>query len=235
MSEPRPHIRYQNPYGGHPILRRDGRDAHDAVLRFLEECTDWDGRWDRRSISVAPTGGAFLPEEWKAQPVKKLLRERIGKGRVGITHNNLGTLESESQHDWDIPARLHNWAVDLTLAQMKAQRGHPDPVSYSCIAEFRLHAPGRAKVLAGQDARPGPWPTIRSSVHLHLSTGNTSAFFELALPFAEPDGQFVEYISWLRPCLPVRLAKGNFKHYALNKDGTDFRIRRIDRGLLKGI
>ena len=41
-----PHIRYQNPDGGHPILRRKGTDAYAAIRAFLSECTDWDGEWE---------------------------------------------------------------------------------------------------------------------------------------------------------------------------------------------
>ena len=76
---------------------------------------------------------------------------------------------------------------------------------------------------------------VRSSLHMHVSAGNTSAFFNLVFPFAEPGPEFVSYVAAIRPYLPIRLAKGNFKHWTLNKAGTDYRIRRIDKSLFDGI
>jgi len=249
-----PHIRYHSAYGGHPILRRDAGAAYNAVLEFLDTCTDFAGRWTQGRVSVSPTGGVFLPDDWDAQPAKRLLTRRFGVGRVGITSNNMCTLESESQHDWEIPARLHDWALEFALAQPKARRGYPDPVNYTCAADFRLCIPGpstqrraksdtsrtsgikpRAAPLPGQAAKASRGWTIRSSILFHVSAGNSSAFFDLVFPFPEPGDEFVRYIAAIRPYLPIRLAKGNFKHYVPAKSGAEYRTRRIDRSLLDAV
>ncbi len=235
MPTIKPHIRYANPYGGHPILRKDPHDALAAVLVFLRVCTDWNGRWKDVHIDVAPTGGAFLPKSWDAEAVKTQLGQKVGRARIGITTISLGSLQSlanprdavsspnaEVQATWDVPPKRHAWAIDLVLSQPKPARGHPDPVSLTASADFRLRAlppnngasgKAAAQVLPGQDARSRDALSIRSSLMLHLSTGNTSAFFDLVLPFAQPDQAFIDYVSRLRPHLPIRIAKGNFKLY----------------------
>lgn len=76
---------------------------------------------------------------------------------------------------------------------------------------------------------------IRSGLLLHVSAGNTSVSFDLALPFEKPNADFVGYVAKLRAFLPIRLAEGNFKHYVLNKAQSGFVKRRVDSSLLADI
>lgn len=231
-----PHIRYMNPYGGHPILRRDGRDAVDAVNRFLTHCTDASS-WRNGLLSESPTGGKFLPGDWEAGQAILELNERLGRSRPGSTINDLASGESEQLQEWLVPPEYHEWAVGFSLRSMKAKRGWPDPVSYTCATDFRLKAPPNGPVLPGQDDQltDHTGVGVRSDILMHVSSGNTSAFFGLVLPFAEPGPEFVEYVAAIRPYLPIRLARGNFKHWTLNKAGTGYRIRRIDKSVLESV
>ncbi len=238
MSETRliPHIRYHNPYGGHPILRRSGRAAYAAVQEFLAACTDFES-WSSARLSESPNGGKFLPSERHIGLAIIALNKALLPYRSPGSIINPETGESSDQNDWPFPIEHHDWAVEFSLRAPKAERGCPDPVWYSCLCDFRLKAPPNGPVLVGQDDRLTDMTgvRVRSSLHMHVSAGNTSAFFNLVFPFAEPGPEFVAYVAAIRPFLPIRLAKGNFKHWTLNRAGTDYRIRRIDKSLFDGI
>ena len=142
MSETRliPHIRYHNPYGGHPILRRSGRAAYEAVQEFLAACTDFES-WSSAHLSESPDGGKFLPSERHIGLAIIALNKALLPYRSPCSIINPETGESSDQNDWPFPIEHHDWAVEFSLRAPKAERGWPDPMWYSCLCDFRLKAP----------------------------------------------------------------------------------------------
>lgn len=230
----RPHIRYQNPYGGHPILRRSGRAAYEAVNEFGFNCAVATTEWHSGTIDLSYTGETYSPDGWEVEPVVEQLKQVLPIPARGFSTYTRAD-GSDLHVCWPVPDELHSWAVDFSLGCMKAKRRYPDPVSYSCQRHFLLRDPCSDVPMAGQDESFDNSSCIHSDILLHVSSGNTSAFFNLVFPFAEPGPEFVAYVAAIRPYLPIRLAKGNFKHWTLNKAGTAYRIRRVDRSLLDGI
>lgn len=242
LENPVPHIRYESPYGGHPILRKRGPDAYAAAVSFLRNCTDWNGIWPDNTIQRLPPDNYIKPDDRNDKIIAELANT-LGRPRAGITFQSVSlgsemTVASSSTADtWSAPAELHDWAVNRVLEAPPAQRGWPDPISCTCGLDFRLRDPDSGQVLAGQATEGSHYDLgrIRSGLLLSVSAGNTSAFFDLALPFEKPDADFVAYVAKLRPFLPIRLAKGNFKHYVPNKAQDGFVKRRVDASLLTDI
>lgn len=242
IKDPVPHIRYVCPYGGHPILRRKARDAYAAVVSFLEICTDWDGTWPDGTITVMPNDKYIQPDERNSKVAAEIAL-RLGTPKPGITIQqvafdpDMNVQSSQTAEDWTVSATLHDWAIEQVLEAPAAKRGWPDKISYSAVLKYRLRYPPKGELLRGQSVSDDPYNLnfIYSQIHLSVSSGNTSAFFDLVLPFAQPGPDFVEYISQIRPFLPIRLAKGNFKHYLPNKARDGFVKRRIDASLLAEI
>lgn len=237
IENPVPHIRYYSPYGGHPILRRKGTDAYKAVCEFLIECTDWDGTWPDNTVQGLTVGQFITADDRTIEAVSEFERA-LGRSQPGTTFScfdpSSGTVQVEgTSESWSVPARLHDWAIGKVLAAPPARRGYPDPLSCTCGVDFRLREPPRGKVLDGQSEAGNPYQLqfIRSGVLLSVSSGNTSAFFDLVLPFVEPDEAFVQYVSRLRPYLPIRLAKGNFRRFIPNKARDGFVVRRVSASL----
>jgi hypothetical protein len=237
-----PHIRYQSPQAGHPILRRKGRAAYEAVVEFLERCTDWDGTWPETKVCVeAPD--KFVESDERHAAIAAELARGLGRAKEGISFEvvdpdaGFKVISSSTERTWIAKSSRHDWAVDRVLAAPPARRGWPDAVSCSCGVSFRLRDPEDGRLLPGQAAKDthGDIESIRSGVLMWVSSGNTSAYFDLTLPIAEPGTEFVEYVAKIRPFLPVRLAKGNFKLCVPNKAGTGFVRKRVDASLLEGV
>ena len=235
-------MRYESPYGGHPILRKRGLDAYAAVVSFLQRCTDWSGIWPVNTIEVLPPD-KFIKLDDRSDKIIAEFVSTIGKAEPGLTMqvvdrgSEMTVVESSTADSWSVPAGLHDWAVKRVLDAPPARRGWPDPISCTCALDFRLRDPSSGQVLAGQATEGSQYDfgRIRSGLLLHISAGNTSAFFDLVLPFQQPDADFIAYIAKLRPFLPIRLAKGNFKHHVLNKAKNGFVKRRVDPSLLAHI
>ena len=242
IENPVPHIRYESPYGGHPILRKRGSDAYAAVVSFLRHCTDWNETWPDNKVERFPPD-KYIKHDDRNDKIVAEFANTLGKAQPGITMQavDLGSemtvVDPTTSGTWSVPAELHGWAVKRVLEAPPAQRGWPDPISCTCALDFRLRNPASGQVLAGQATKGSHYDLgrIRSELLLHVSAGNTSAFFDLALPFEKPDAEFVAYVAKLRPFLPIRLAKGNFKHYVPNKARDGFVKRRVDASLLADI
>jgi len=185
-------------------------------------------------INLSYTGETHSPDSWQVEPVIEQLRQVLSVPARGFSTHTAAD-GSDVHVCWPVPDELHSWAVDFSLSCLKARRQHPDPVSYSCTRYFRLKDPSSGLILPGQQELCEDSTRFHSNILLHVSSGNTSAFFDLVFPFAEPGPEFVAYVAAIRPYLPIRLAKGNFKHWTLNRAGTDYRIRRIDKSLFDGI
>ncbi len=241
-KNPIAHIRYESPYGGHPILRRKAQDAYAAVEAFLRECTDWDGTWPDNTIQGQPAQ-KFITADDRNDRIIAEFEQMLGRSKPGITSqvvelgDDFKVVSSVTAESWSVPADLHHWAVKRVLEAPPAKRGWPDALSCTSALSFRLREPGTRKVLPGQSASGSHFEpdSIRSGLLLHISSGNTSAFFDLVLPFAAPDSNFVDYVSRLRPHLPIRLAKGNFKHYVPNRAMNGYNKKRVDASLLADI
>jgi hypothetical protein len=230
---PVPHIRYHPVYGGHPILRKTAADAYAAVKKFLEACTDWDGTWPSNTISGWSPDEFIKPDE-RNSAILKSFRAKLGTPTPGIIIAPVGGLAINTASDWRVPAELHDWAVQRVLEAPPAKRGWPDPVSCTCALDFKLRVPN-GRVLPGQAGPGAIFPAIRSEMLLSIASGTTSAFFDLVFPFAEPGPEFLKYVASIRPYLPIRLAKGNFKRWVLKKNGTELMAKRIDRGLFEDL
>lgn len=76
-----PHIRYESPYDGHPILRKKGSDAYAAVVSFLRHCTDWDGTWPDNEVQGRAAGEFIRPDDCKDKMIAEFARA-IGKSRM---------------------------------------------------------------------------------------------------------------------------------------------------------
>lgn len=241
-KKPIAHIRYESPYGGHPILRRRAHDAYAAVEAFLRECTDWDGTWPDNTVEGQPPQEFITADDLNDRIIAEFAR-KLGPSKPGITAqvvelgNDMKVVSSATAERWSVPADLHDWAVKRVLDAPAVQRGWPDPLSCTSSLSFRLREPGTPRLLPGQAASGSHYELdlIRSGLLLHISSGNTSAFFDLVLPFAAPDSEFVDYVRRLRPHLPIRLAKGNFKHYVPNKAMNGYNKKRVDASLLADI
>lgn len=205
-------------------------------MGFLAKCTDFT-TWYSAGLSESPNGGKFLPSERHVGLAMIAMNKALLQYRRPGSIINPVTGESSDQNDWPFPVEHHDWGVEFALRAPKSERGWVDSVWYNCNCNFRLKDPPSGPVLPGQDSRCSDITgvRVRSSLYMHVSAGNTSAFFELVLPFAEPGPEFVAYIAAIRPYLPIRLARGNFKHWTLNKAGTDYRIRRIDKSVLASV
>ena len=92
-------------------------------------------------------------------------------------------------------------------------------------------------MIAGQASGPDGrmFPGIRSGILAHLSAGNTSAFFDLVLPFDAPDQRLTNYVKGVRKLLPIRLKKGGFRMYLPSKGKHGYVTRRVDAGLLEDV
>jgi len=90
-----------------------------------------------------------------------------------------------------------------------------------------LRSPKTGNVLPGQ--------SLRSSVGPSIASGKCSSFFDFYFPYTEPTDEFVAYVAELRPYLPFRLAKGNFRVCTPTKSGRDYRVRKIDKALFSEI
>jgi|GEM_PF-3100557 len=232
--ERRVHIRYENPYGGHPILRKRGIDAYQAVIHFLMTCTDWNGVWKAAEICVSGPGD-YLPDGWTGAALTESLTQQIGTPRPGIMVNSLETGEQTGELVWDLARDRHAWGVELVLSQPAARRRYPDPVKCLCTADFALRHPRVKTPLAGQDATFPHIGVIRSSILLHVSAGNTSAFFDLVFPFSAADARFLAYVQAIRPHWPVRVAWGNFKLHTPHSKNEWYRTTRIKREVFDSI
>jgi hypothetical protein len=208
----------------------------------LRNCTDWNGAWPDNTVQRLPPDKHIKPDDRNDKIVAEFVCT-LGKAQAGVTMQvvDLGSemtvVESTTSDSWSVPAELHDWAVKRVLEAPPAQRGWPDPISCTCALDFRLRDPASGRVLAGQASEGSPCDLgrIRSGLLLHVSAGNTSAFFDLALPFEKPDAALVAYLAKVRPFLPIRLAKSNFKHYVLRKAKDGLVKRRVHASLFADI
>lgn len=231
----KPFIGYTSPGPGHPILRRTGAKAYEAVVEFLTVCTDWNRRWQRGAIAIEPRGD-FRPADWVARPVIEALdSELLGRAKspeaaAERLEQQRAISESRSTVDWPVPSRKHDWAVKFSLAQVPAKKSWPDPVCYSAETEYRLRWPN-ASVLSGQLKSREHSLQIRSDMLLWVSARNTAATFGLRFPFDEPTPEFVEYVTAIRPYLPIRLSKVGFCIYMPAKNKHGWKTKRVDKSL----
>jgi hypothetical protein len=110
-----------------------------------------------------------------------------------------------------------------------------EPASYSSSVTCRLCDPRSGELLPGQELGQASVGRIISSLFLYVSPTRITGVFNLVFPFAEPNDAFLDYLSAIRPFLPVRLARSGFRLRQPTKRPGGFRDRRISPGLFDGI
>jgi hypothetical protein len=239
-----PHIRYQNPYGGHPILRRKGTDAYAAIRAFLSECTDWDGEWENVEARL-DLDGKFIAADARTREIAEHIQRRLGTPSGSITSSELREnddgqpelVPTSSSPEWNVTRPDFEGLIEQVYSASPAKRGWPDPISCTCSATFQLRESPGGALIAGQASGPDGriFPGIRSGILAHLSAGNTSAFFDLVLPFDAPDQRLTNYVKGVRKLLPIRLSKGGFRMYLPSKGKHGYVTRRVDAALLADV
>lgn len=214
MPDRTPFIEYRPADWGQNVTRRDPVKAYEAVITFLERCTDWDGTLPEGKLTVAAPG-KYLPDGWTGDEATTAIERHLNAPtRPGIGHQSFNPSSGEFgppsfDRDWDVPSSEHRWAVGLALAQPVALRDHPDPVHFMFSLDFRLVDPASGGVLPGQGGEA--FGGRRSSLLAFVASGKSSCSVQLLFPFSEPGPSFLAYMAAIRPYLPFRLAKSAFR------------------------
>ena len=226
------HIVYRT--DGQPITKRRPSEAYLAVENFLRRCTDWGGSWAGGDLLLF-TDGPFVPAGWDGLELRTLAAERLGPGRESLAIINANMDVQQNKLEWDVPSELHHWAVETILGIPSLPSGSIEPASYSSSLSFRLRDPRTDKVLAGQHSGTASVGRITSELFLYLTPMRIHGLFNLVFPFSAPKQPFLDYLSAIRPFLPVRLARSSFRLRVPTKRPGSFRDRKIAPEVFDGI
>jgi hypothetical protein len=234
----RPYIAYGPPKHYQNVTVKAPLRAWGAVRDLLSAWTDWSGELPGGRLDVSE-GGRFAGETYDPVPLLAEALARLGPGlrHAGITRlgPDLRPVAHEHRHYWDVPSRAFDWAVELVASAPHWPNPFLGPVTFHASWRgLRLRASPGGAVLPGQDEPVVGSASVRSSVSLSLSQ-SPAASFHLSFPFAQPDEQFLTYLSAMRPYLPIRMAWSQFRLMLPPVRGGQPVARKISRGLFDGM